>query len=367
MLFQYLWLGERLFYLSLSTFYGKVNEWAKAFYKPRIDQTINPVPREDAEALDPDHLKNIKSGYWYRIAHFAMTYPWPVMVVIFGLFSGLLFVVITKARFGNGGVSLLPLNSEIRAATDDITNAIPSTGKSSLTVYMKTKGSIVDFNFLSALDAYTTEVEQVENVIQVINLVRMKSNYSVQDYYNSYSNGSSSLSLSVKAPFYISDLSSISITTISLSVEKDDAAIPQMINTIREYDSDSVVTPYLADYGLTGDPALDYDLLNNVTATFPNLIAVLIVAMFVLIFLVSGSLFIPVKTLITTFVSLIISYAFLILIFQEGPADAESLLQFKHVGTLDPLILLFIFATSFGLSLDYEGKLPVWKLVFNCS
>ena len=314
------------------------------------------MPREDAEALDPENVKNIKAGYWYRIAHFAMTYPWPVMIVIFGLFSGLLFVVITQARFGSGGISLLPLNSQIRQATDDITNAIPSNGKSSLTVYMKTKGEIVDYNFLAALDAYSTKVEQVENVIELTNLVRMKSNYSIQDYYNSYSNGSSSLSLSVEAPFYISDLDSISITTISLSVDKNDAAIPQMINTIREYDSNSDLTPYLVEYGVTGDPALDYDLVNNVTATFPNLIAVLIVAMFVLIFLVSGSLFIPVKTLITTFVSLIISYAFLILIFQDGPANAESLLQFQAVGTLDPLILLFIFATSFGLSLDYEGK-----------
>ena len=328
----------------------------KSHFNPRVDQTIVPVPKEDAEALDPDHHAQVKSGYWYRMAHFAMTYPWPVMIVIFGLFSGLLYVVVAQARFGSGGTSLLPLNSEIRTATDDITKYIPSNGKSSLTVYMKTKGNIVDLGFLSALDAYSSKVEQVENVIQLTNLVRMKSNYTVQEYYNSYSNSSSSLSQSVEAPFYISDLQSISITTISLSVNKDDNAIPQMINTIRELDSDSQITPYLEVYGLTGDPALDYDLLNNVIATFPNLIAVLIVAMVVLIFLVSGSLFIPLKTLITTFVSLIISYAFLILIFQNGPANAESLLQFKHVGTLDPLILLFIFATSFGLSLDYEGK-----------
>ena len=107
----------------------------------------------------------------------------------------------------------------------------------------------------------------------------------------------------------------------------------------------------------------NYDLNQSIGDTFPDLIAVLVVAMFLLLFLLSGSIFVPIKALITAALSIVSSFGFIVLIFQEGPANAEKLLNFKAAGILDPLQLLFIFGVSFGLSLDYEGySLIRWSL-----
>jgi uncharacterized membrane protein YdfJ with MMPL/SSD domain len=222
---------------------------------------------------------------------------------------------------------------------------------------MSTKAGtlVTDINFLTALEAYTVEIEQISEVDEVKNLVRMKTGYTPSQYAIAYSNLSSTLSLSVSAPFYLSDLDHIARTSIHLSIEKNSDNAPSIVKRIRSLNSNSGITQYLQEYGVTGDAATDMDQYEDIAATFPNLCAVLIVAMFVLLFLHSASIYIPLKTLLTTFTSLMISYAFIILIFQEGPTNAENLLEFKSAGTLDLLNLLFIFAVSFGLALDYEG------------
>lgn len=74
------------------------------------------------------------------------------------------------------------------------------------------------------------------------------------------------------------------------------------------------------------------------------------------LFLLSGSLFVPVKAIITAALSIVSSFGFIVLLFQDGPITAENLLGFKAPGNIEPQLLIFIFAVTFGLSLDYEGK-----------
>jgi uncharacterized membrane protein YdfJ with MMPL/SSD domain len=116
-------------YLSTDAVFTRLHDLYKS--KCRVAD-VQQVSQED---FVPDHNNNdhnkpdIKSGYWFRCAHFAMTYPWPVLAVLFGLLSGLIWVVVTKAKFGNGGLSLLPLGSELRQNFDDISASIPTGNK----------------------------------------------------------------------------------------------------------------------------------------------------------------------------------------------------------------------------------------------
>ena len=67
----------------------------------------------------------------------------------------------------------------------------------------------------------------------------------------------------------------------------------------------------------------------------------------------TGSIVMPFKAMLTSLLSLCASFGFLVLIIQDG--NGEKLLEFKNnLQCLDGLQLIFIFLVAFGLSMDYE-------------
>jgi RND superfamily putative drug exporter len=75
--------------------------------------------------------------------------------------------------------------------------------------------------------------------------------------------------------------------------------------------------------------------------------------MFVFTLLLTGSLVLPVKTILTGGLSISASFALLMFVFQDN--HGTELLQFNNnLNCLDPIQLLFVFVVAFGLSLDYE-------------
>jgi len=75
-------------------------------------------------------------------------------------------------------------------------------------------------------------------------------------------------------------------------------------------------------------------------------------ATFVLLFLLTGSVVIPLKALVLNVVSLGASLGVLAWVFQDG--HLESLLRFDSTGGIESVIPLLVLAFGFGLSMDYE-------------
>lgn len=75
-------------------------------------------------------------------------------------------------------------------------------------------------------------------------------------------------------------------------------------------------------------------------------------ATFVLLFLLTGSVVIPLKALVLNVVSLGASLGILTWVFQDG--HLESLLRFDSTGGIESVIPLLVLAFGFGLSMDYE-------------
>jgi len=71
----------------------------------------------------------------------------------------------------------------------------------------------------------------------------------------------------------------------------------------------------------------------------------------VILFLMTGSIVLPVKTLIMNLLSLSAALGLLVLIFQDG--RLEGLLDYTSPGALDSSQPILLFATAFGLSTDY--------------
>src|SRR5262249_56224756 len=74
-------------------------------------------------------------------------------------------------------------------------------------------------------------------------------------------------------------------------------------------------------------------------------------ATFVLLFLMFGSVVVPLKALILNVLSLSATFGALVWIFQEG--HFSGVLDFTPTGTLPASIPLLLFCLAFGLSMDY--------------
>jgi len=103
---------------------------------------------------------------------------------------------------------------------------------------------------------------------------------------------------------------------------------------------------------VTGRAASLVDFVDSIAAQAPLALGLLAVATFVLLFLLTGSVLIPVKALVMIVLSLGASFGALVWIFQDG--RAESLLDYSSVGGIEAVIPLFVFAFAFGLAMDYE-------------
>ncbi|MFI6499437.1 MMPL family transporter [Nonomuraea typhae] len=84
----------------------------------------------------------------------------------------------------------------------------------------------------------------------------------------------------------------------------------------------------------------------------PLAVGVTAVAMLVLLFLLSGSVTIPLTAIAMAVVSLGATFGVLVVVFQNG--WLSGVLGTLTVGGLDPFALTVIFAFAFGLSIDYE-------------
>ena len=94
------------------------------------------------------------------------------------------------------------------------------------------------------------------------------------------------------------------------------------------------------------------DFTDSLRERAPIAFALVALATLVLLFLMTGSVVIPVKALLMNVVSLGASLGVVVWVFQQG--HAEGLLGFDSVGAIESTIPMLVLAFGFGLSMDYE-------------
>lgn len=94
------------------------------------------------------------------------------------------------------------------------------------------------------------------------------------------------------------------------------------------------------------------DFTGSIIETAPLAIGTVVLATFVLLFLMTGSVVVPIKALLMNIVSLGASLGVLVWVFQDG--HLEGLLGYDSVGAVEVSIPVLVLAFGFGLSMDYE-------------
>ena len=114
---------------------------------------------------------------------------------------------------------------------------------------------------------------------------------------------------------------------------------------IRQFDG-----PY--DVVVTGASAYLVDAKASLFARLPLAIGLIAVSTFVLLFLMFGSVLVPLKALVINVLSLTATFGAMVWVFQDG--HLSGVLNFTPTGSLDISAPILMFCIAFGLSMDYE-------------
>ena len=113
----------------------------------------------------------------------------------------------------------------------------------------------------------------------------------------------------------------------------------------------AVASPGGGSVEVTGMTQVNRDNNAAVTGRLPLVLAVIFTVTFALMFLLTGSVVLPIKTFVLNILSLTAAFGAVVWIFQDGHLGA---LGTTPTGTLDMGLPVMLFCMAFGLSMDYE-------------
>jgi RND superfamily putative drug exporter len=135
---------------------------------------------------------------------------------------------------------------------------------------------------------------------------------------------------------------------------RTDAGTPQakaLVHAIRERYIPVAGFPRSDRVLLTGAPAFGVDFVSKAYGAFPWLVvAVLVITYFVLL-RAFRSVVVPLKAVLLNLVSVSAAYGVMVLVFQHGIGTGIGL---KSSPQIEAWIPIFLFACTFGISMDYE-------------
>ncbi|XVV06833.1 MMPL family transporter [Actinosynnema sp. CA-248983] len=119
--------------------------------------------------------------------------------------------------------------------------------------------------------------------------------------------------------------------------------VPGLVRQVRALDSGYLVGGYPAELA---------DFRDALTDRLPLVVALILAVTFVLLFLMTGSLLLPLKATALNLLSLSVMFGVVVWGFQDG--NLAGLLGFTATGTVEPSIPILMFCIAYGLSMDYE-------------
>ncbi|MFI6641842.1 MMPL family transporter [Streptomyces sp. NPDC050504] len=267
-------------------------------------------------------------GFWHRTATFVMRFPLPVAAsaVVALLVLGSPFLGV---RFSLPDDRQLPASSQSRQVGEALRTDFGSRESDAITVVAT---GIGDGRAKSAeIAAYARELSKVEGVASVSSYagVHVRGERTAPP-------GPATAAAASRAGAYLKVVPSVE--TYSDSGER-------LVDDVRAVDAPWPVK-------LTGaGPALA-DTKQSLGDHLPLVLGFIAVAMFVLLFLFTGSVVLPLKALVLNVLSLSATFGAMVWIFQDG--NLSGPLDFTATGALTAVAPILMFCLLFGLSMDYE-------------
>ena len=285
-------------------------------------------------------------GIWHRLALAVMARPVAVLlpVLAFILLAGSPFL---RLRLANGDVDMLPPAAESRAAYHALLEQFPGQDQNQFQVVVHyTNGSDpLGAENVGALYDLSRKVAAVPGILRVASVVDVDPSIPKQQYAALYAQRSA-LPAALQEGIRQSVGKDIAVlTAFSAKPIPSDEARDQL-REIR-----ALAAPPGSELLVTGFTAYDVDAISFILGKTPLAVGFVVVATYLVLFLLLGSVVLPLKAVLMNFLSISASFGALVWIFQDG--HLASLLDFS-ASSIDPTLPVIMFCIVFGLSMDYE-------------
>ncbi len=284
-------------------------------------------------------------GRWYRFSHFVMRNARTVLIVSIGLLV-LLGLPVKDMKVGPADSRSLPANAESRTVQKSLEANFSTEELSPIIVVATTRGELTSAADIAALYRLTEGIRAVPGVSRISGLVSLDRSLGLTDYQLLYSHPGQF----PQASEALKDFTRKHSTLMYVDYTPDPTS-PQARDVVARIRA-LATSPVLQEVVVGGFPAFHLDYLDTLRARVPWVVAAIVGVIFLLLFLMLGSLFVPAKVVVTNLLSLSATFGALVWVIQEG--HLSGLLGFTPQGALDGTILVLIFASAFGLSIDYE-------------
>ncbi|HET6570941.1 MAG TPA: MMPL family transporter [Solirubrobacterales bacterium] len=247
-----------------------------------------------------------EQGLWYRLSRFVMRRPVPIATscALFLIVLGLPFFSI---EFDTVDARVLPGDASARQAYDVVTDEFPPYREAPVWVSVK-GGSRAQVGRVAA------EVRHTPGIAAVQPPRRLRGGVTAIQAISAH-------------PF----TSEASQTTVE---------------RVRE-----IAAPHGTTVLVGGATADFVDFQASLARHLPIAFAIIVVATLIILFLMTGSAILPIKSLIMNVLNLSAVFGLLVLIFQDG--RLEGLLDYTSTGGIEQTMPILLFAVAFGLSTDY--------------
>lgn len=300
-------------------------------------------PRRQRGAAVPVKNTIVNRGLWYRLSRFVMRYPITVLVTAGGLLllAGTPFL---RAEFSVADAGNLPPAADARQVSETLDRDFPGASTESIRIVVTTKHAPTDPRNVEGLYDYARQVQRLPGVTRVDGLISNNPSLDKAAHLAFYSDANQQNPAAQAAVGRFVGRSA-TVLEVSYAAEPMSAEARALVERIRD----------LPDYGLTakvgGTTAELLDLLDTLRGYLPYALAIIALAMGLLLFLMLGSVVVPVQAILLNLVSLSATFGALVWVFQERHLD--GLLGFNATGSIDATQPILIFAIAFGLSMDY--------------
>ncbi len=285
-----------------------------------------------------------EAGAWYRLSQLVMRFPIPVMALTLALLIAL-GTPFTRVTFAAPDIHALPASQSARYVADRLTADFPQQSGSTQTIALLTPGDAFSNDNLAALHGYVQQIQALPHVTNVTSIVTLNPRLRLADYEYLYSHPQANPRLYAAAQA----LANGDATEIAVTVDGADnsGVAQQAVHALRALAPPAGFTAYVG-----GTTATQIDLFDTLRAHLLPAVLMIVLSTFVLLFLMTGSVVVPLKAIILNTLSLTATFGAVVFVFQEG--HFARLLDFTSVGAIDPSQMMILFAIAFGLSMDYE-------------
>jgi uncharacterized membrane protein YdfJ with MMPL/SSD domain len=268
----------------------RVNSLSPSFLRRRAEAEARPA----------------ESGFWYRLSRLVMRRPIPVATLsaAFLILLGLPFLGI---KFNTVDATVLPPDASARQAYEIVSEQFPAYRESPVLVSFTGGGP-------GEAREFAGEIGGVPGIAEVLPPRPLEG-------------GVTAIEAISEHPF-ASDASQ------------------ETVKQVRDLPTPPGTT------ALVGGGSADFiDFQSSLGSHLPIALAIIVAATLIILFLMTGSVILPIKSLIMNALNLSAVFGLLVLIFQDG--RLEGVLDYSSPGAIEQTMPILLFAVAFGLSTDY--------------